>query len=169
VASSYAGRRWSLPASIVSFGLVALLSFPVARDIGLIRGHTGVQAAAPEFAPGLVSALSVYLRDHQGNARYEFAASAPSIAASLIIKDVRPILLLTTVDGRPLVTLARLRAAIAAREVSYVVMHGRCPHPPFHLLAACSAAARWVEANGRDVTAEIGYPTVKAGVLFRVG
>ncbi len=164
-----AGRRWSLAGSIVVFSLVALLSFPVARDIGLIRGHTGVQAAAPEFAPGLVSALSVYLRDHQTRARYEFAATAPSIAAPLIIKDVRPILLLTTVDARPLVTLAGLRAAIAAHEVSYVVMHGHCPHPPFHLLAACSAAARWVEANGRDVTASIGYPALRTGVLFRVG
>ena len=76
-AGATAGRRWSLAASIVVFSLVALLSFPVARDIGLIRGHTGVQAAAPEFAPGLVSALSVYLRDHQATARYEFAAIGP--------------------------------------------------------------------------------------------
>jgi 4-amino-4-deoxy-L-arabinose transferase-like glycosyltransferase len=163
------GRRWSRSASVVVFSVVAVLAFPLARDVGLIRDHSGVQAASPEFAPRLATDLSAYLRAHQGTARYEFAATAPSIAAPLIIKDERPILLLTTVDARPLVTLAGLRAAIAAHAVSYVVMHGRCPHPPYHLLAACSAAAEWVQANGQDVTAQLGDRSTKAGVLFRVG
>jgi 4-amino-4-deoxy-L-arabinose transferase-like glycosyltransferase len=162
-------RSWSRPSMVVIFSLVAVLAFPLARDISLIRDHSGVQAASPEFAPRLASELSTYLRDHQGTARYEFAATAPSIAAPLIVKDPRPILLLTTVDAQPLVTLAGLRAAIAVHAVSYVVMHGRCPHPPYHLLAACSAAAEWVQANGQDVTAQLGDRSTKAGVLFRVG
>jgi 4-amino-4-deoxy-L-arabinose transferase-like glycosyltransferase len=166
---SPAGRSWSRPAAVTVFSLVAVLAFPLARDVGLIRDHSGVQAASPEFAPRLASELSTYLREHQGTARYEFAATAPSIAAPLIIKDPRPILLLTTVDARPLVTLAGLRAAIAGHAVSYVVMHGRCPHPPYHLLAACSAAAEWVQANGQDVTAQLGDRSTRAGVLFRVG
>lgn len=166
---SLAGRSWSRPAAVTVFSLVAVLAFPLARDVGLIRDHSGVQAASPEFAPRLASELSAYLREHQGAARYEFAATAPSIAAPLIIKDPRPILLLTTVDARPLVTLAGLQAAIAGHAVSYVVMHGRCPHPPYHLLAACSAAAEWVQANGQDVTAQLGDRSTKAGVLFRVG
>jgi 4-amino-4-deoxy-L-arabinose transferase-like glycosyltransferase len=163
------GSRWSRPLVIAGFSLAVVLAFPLARDVNLVRDHSGVQAASPEFAPRLASALAVYLRAHQDGARYEFAATAPSIAAPLIVKDHRPILLLTTVDARPLVTLAGLRAAIAARQVSYVVMHGRCPRPPYHVLPACSAAAKWVEANGSDVTAALGDPATTSGVLFRVG
>jgi 4-amino-4-deoxy-L-arabinose transferase-like glycosyltransferase len=167
--NSPASRRWSRPAWVVAFSLVALLSFPVARDVSLIRDHSGVQAASPEFPARLVKPLSAYLQAHQGTNRYEFAATAPSIAAPLIVRHPAPILLLTTVDARPLVTLTALQAAIAAHAVSYVVMHGRCPHPPYHLLPACSAAAKWVQANGRDVTAELGDPATTSGVLFRVG
>ncbi|HWH10997.1 MAG TPA: glycosyltransferase family 39 protein [Solirubrobacteraceae bacterium] len=163
------GRRWSQPAIVVIFSVTGLLAFPVARDISLIRDHSGVQAVSPEFAPRLANALATYLRDHQGTARYEFAATAPSIAAPLIIRDPRPILLLTTVNAQPLVTLTQLEAAVAAHTVSYVVMHGRCPHPPYHILPACSAAAAWVRANGRDVTAQLGDPATKTGVLFQVG
>jgi hypothetical protein len=143
------------------------MSFPLGRDIQLIRDHSGVQAASPQLNASLVAALSSYLRAHQGKARYEFAASAPSLASPLVVRDGRPILLLTTVDARPLVTLARLRSRIDAGEVSYVVMRGRCPRPPYHVLPACSAAVRWVQAHGTDVTRDLQVAT-GAGLLYRV-
>jgi hypothetical protein len=149
--------------------MVALLAMPIARDIDLARDHTAVAPAAPEFIPRLAASLSDYLSAHRAGTRYAFAATAPNVAAPLIAREPQPILLLTTVDARPLVTLDRLRAAIAAREVSYVVVGGTCPGQPDAGLPACSAAAIWVRANGHDVTAELGDPAVRTGVLFRVG
>jgi hypothetical protein len=75
--------------------------------------------------------------------------------------------LLTTVDARPLVTLADLRSKIARGQVSYVLTHGRCPHPPYHLLPACSAAVRWVQTHGTDVTGAL-HVSPTTGLLYRV-
>jgi 4-amino-4-deoxy-L-arabinose transferase-like glycosyltransferase len=159
--------RWWGPTAVALAVVAALLAFPLARDAQLIRGHSGVEAASPELKAPLVAALSSYLRAHQGRAPYEFAASAPSLASPLVVRDARPILLLTTVDARPLVTLAGLRARIDAGQVSYVLMRGRCPHPPYHVLPACSAAVRWVQAHGTDVTRDL-HVASKAGLLYRV-
>ncbi|MEA2266398.1 MAG: hypothetical protein QOE27_1981 [Solirubrobacteraceae bacterium] len=158
---------WSNP-SVVTLGVVAsVLGFPLARDVRLIRDHSGVQAASPQLKAPVVAGLSRYLVAHQGRARYEFAASAPSLAAPVVVRDARPILLLTTVDARPLVTLGELRSRIRAGAVSYVLMRGRCPHPPYHVLPACSAAVRWVQAHGTDVTGKLRVAT-PSGLLYQV-
>ncbi len=159
---------WAQPEAIGLAVVGAVLAFPLARDIRLIRDHSGVQAASPQLKAPVVAALSRYLTAHQGRARYELAASAPSFASPLIVRDGRPVLLLTTVNARPLVTLAQLRARIGAGQVSYVLMRGRCPHPPYHLLPQCSAAVKWVQAHGRDVTGELHLTPVATGLLYRV-
>jgi 4-amino-4-deoxy-L-arabinose transferase-like glycosyltransferase len=167
VAAAVVALRSSTP-TVVALGVVAsVLGFPIARDIQLIRDHSGVQAASPALKAPVVAALSTYLRAHQNGARYELAASAPSLAAPLVIRDARPILLLTTVDARPLVTLAELQSRIARGQVSYVLTHGRCPHPPYRLLPACSAAVRWVQTHGTDVTGDL-HVTPATGLLYRV-
>ena len=169
VAEKRSGGRpaWSAPDTLAAMALAALLAFPLARDARIIREHSGVQAATPELRPTLVVALSDYLRAHQGSARYEVAASAPSVVAQLVVRDARPILLLTTLNARALVTLPALRRAIDAGEVHYVLTRGRCPIPPYHLLPACSAAVRWAMANGVDVTARLGVAE-QSGLLFDV-
>ncbi|MGI8557360.1 MAG: glycosyltransferase family 39 protein [Solirubrobacteraceae bacterium] len=160
-----AATRW--PVHALSVGaLVSLLAFPLARDVRLIRDHSGVQAASPLVKGKLVAALSTFLRAHQGSAKFEFAASAPSLASPLLVRDVRPILLLTTVDGRPLESLSRLRADAAAGKVSYVITRGRCPHPPYRLLPACAEAVKWVVAHAEDVTAQLGVPGTSTGLLY---
>jgi 4-amino-4-deoxy-L-arabinose transferase-like glycosyltransferase len=160
--------RWSGPGVLTVAVVGSVLCFPLARDVSLIRDHSGVQAASPQLKAPVVAALSRYLGAHRGGARYEFAASAPSFAAPLIVRDARPILLLTTVDARPLVTLTQLRSRIGAGQVSYVLMRGRCPHPPYHILPACSAAVRWVQAHGTDVTGDLGLQPAATGLLFHV-
>ncbi len=162
-----ASGPWTGPTVLTLAVAASVLGFPLARDVQLIRDHSGVQAASPALKTRVVAALSSYLRAHQGAARYELAASAPSLAAPIVIKDARPILLLTTVDARPLVTLADLRSKIARGQVSYVLTHGRCPHPPYHLLPACSAAVRWVQAHGTDVTGAL-HVSPATGLLYRV-
>ncbi|MGI8803698.1 MAG: glycosyltransferase family 39 protein [Solirubrobacteraceae bacterium] len=159
---------WAAPPVVGTLVVLSVLGFPLARDVRLVRDHSGVQAASPELKAPLVAALSGYLRGHQGTAAYEFAASAPSLAAPLLVRDARPVLLLTTVNARPLVTLPELRARIAAGAVSYVLMRGRCPHPPYHVLPACSAAVLWVQAHGTDVTADLHARPAATGLLYRV-
>jgi 4-amino-4-deoxy-L-arabinose transferase-like glycosyltransferase len=159
---------WCPPTLLAGSALAAVLAFPLARDVRLIRDHSGVQAASPLLRPNVVAALSSYLRAHDGRARYEVAASAPTIVDQLVVRDARPVLLLTTIDARPLVTLAKLRRDATTAQVSYVLIHGRCPTRPYHLLPACSTAARWVAAHSRDVTAQLGLPGYRSGLLYRL-
>ncbi len=160
--------RGSAPELVALAVVASVMSFPLARDLSLIRDHSGVQAASPQLKAPVVAAVSRYLAAHQGRARYELAASAPSLAAPLVVRDARPILLLTTVDARPLITLPVLRARIGAGEVGYVLMRGRCPHPPYHILPACSAAVRWVQAHGTDVSGQLGLRPAATGLLYHV-
>jgi 4-amino-4-deoxy-L-arabinose transferase-like glycosyltransferase len=157
---------WCGEGFVLCGALAALLAFPLARDVRIVREHSGVQAASPLLRPAEVAALSSYLRAHQAGARYEVAAAAPSAVSQLIVRDGHPVLLLTTLDGRPLVTLAQLQREAAAGRVGYVLVHGRCPAHPYHVLPACSAAVRWVAAHGRDVTAQLGLPGETSGLLY---
>jgi 4-amino-4-deoxy-L-arabinose transferase-like glycosyltransferase len=159
--------RWWLTAAATVGALAAVLVLPAARDLQLIRNHSGDAAAAPQLRSGLVVALSRYLRSHRGGARYELAASAPSLAAQLIMRDAQPVTLLTSYEARPLVTLGELRRRISSGQVRYVLTSGRCPVPPYHLLPQCSAAVEWVQAHGRDVTAGL-HAAITAGLLYDV-
>jgi 4-amino-4-deoxy-L-arabinose transferase-like glycosyltransferase len=159
---------WWTSAVLTTGTVVAVFAFPLARDVRLVRDHSSDEAAAPLFSPALTARLVRYLRAHRQGARYEFAAAAPTVAAPLIIRDPRPILLLTTNLARPLVTLTRLQAAIAAGQVRYVLTRGTCPRPHNRQLPACSAAVEWVRIHGIDVTAQLGGQ-VRSGVLYQVG
>jgi 4-amino-4-deoxy-L-arabinose transferase-like glycosyltransferase len=157
--------RWWLTAAATLGSLAAVLALPAGRDLQLIRNSSGDAAASPQLRSSLVVALSRYLRAHQDGARYEVAASAPSLVAQLIVHDARPVTLLTTYEARPLVGLAALQARIRAGDVRYVLASGRCPVPPYRLLPQCSAAVTWVRAHGRDVTAELHMP-ITQGLLY---
>ena len=90
-------------------------------------------------------------------------ASAPSKAAQLIARDGRPVLVLASVDGRPLVTPRGLAAAVAAGHVRYVLLGDRCVRAPS---AACTPVARWARAHGDDVSAAAGQPV--PGFVYRL-
>jgi hypothetical protein len=144
-----------------------VLALPAGRDMQIVRTSSGDAAASPQLRSSLVVALSRYLRAHQGAARYEVAASAPSLAAQLIVHDARPVTLLTSYEGRPLISLAQLKRRIIAGDVRYVLASGRCPIPPYKLLPQCSRAVRWVRANGQDVTGGL-HVALKQGLLYSV-
>lgn len=160
---------WWWTSGVLTLGAAAtVFAYPLARDVRLIRDHFSDEAPASLFSPSTITHLSRYLRAHQQGARYEFAAAAPTIAAPLITRDVRPILLLTTNEARPLVTLGRLQADIASGQVRFVLTRGTCPHPRNRKLPACSAAVRWVQAHGTDVTGQLGI-SQSSGVLYAFG
>jgi 4-amino-4-deoxy-L-arabinose transferase-like glycosyltransferase len=159
-------RRSYRAATLVAvLGLVVFV-VPLARDARLIHAHASDQALAPAFKAPLVSRVSAYLRAHQGAAHYEFAAAAPTLAAPVIVRDVRPILLLEGFNARTLVTIAQLRHYVDSGQVRYVLSRGFCPRPPNSQLPACSPLIAWVRAHGVDVTPQLHDPTQRAGLLY---
>jgi 4-amino-4-deoxy-L-arabinose transferase-like glycosyltransferase len=152
-------------ASLLLAGVLALVMLN--DDVRIIRHDSGVQASEVVVAPALTSALSRFLIGHQDGARYEAAFSAPTLAAPQIVADGRPILLLTSLNAQPLVTLAQLRADAARGAVRYVFTEGICPGARYRTLPACSVADEWVRRNATDVTAKLGLAQ-KRGLLYQL-
>jgi hypothetical protein len=159
---------WWGAGSATALAAVAVLTFPLARSVGVIRTHASDEALSPSLHAALVSRLSAFLRAHQDGARYELAASAPTLAAPMIVRDARPVLLLEGVNARALLTIGRLQDEVRRGEVRYVLTHGRCPRQPNHELPACSPIVEWVRAHGVDVTAQLAYPGERAGLLYEL-
>ncbi len=157
--------RWYLPLCTTIGMLGAILTLPAVRDVLLIRDHSHSQAAEVTLGPSIVNPISRFLLAHAGSTRFEVAATASTIVAPLIVLDHKPVLLLTTVNSRPLVTLAQLQREHAAGRVRYVLNHGGCT-PPVTLRPACSQAMKWVRANARDITAQTGLPAKDTGLLY---
>jgi hypothetical protein len=76
-------------------------------------------------------------------------------AAPLIIRDARPVLMLTSLYGRPLLDGARLRRLVAGGQVRYALLAA----------AGHSDAVRWARAHARDVSAAARQPR---GTLYRL-
>jgi len=65
-----------------------------------------------------------------------------------------------------LVSVARLAALVADGSVRYALLGGGCgPHTP-RRLEACSGAAFWIRAHGRDVSLDAGLHRPK--LLWRL-
>ena len=164
--SSTVAERLEEPrtAATLVLTIVALLALPLSVDVRAIKegigdaGHVGALPRQERLT------LSSYLRAHQGTARYELAAQSATEIGSLIVEDVRPVLILTTYSGRVFTSVPRLRRLIADDAVRYAVLDPSCSrhHAPGD--AACSAPARWVRAHGVDVSRRAGLE--RAGVLW---
>jgi 4-amino-4-deoxy-L-arabinose transferase-like glycosyltransferase len=156
--------RW-YRAELVTLGvLAALIAFPVVRDVLLIRDRSSDEAAEVSLSSTIIDPIARFLASHQGRARYEVAVTAPTLVAPIIVSQARPVLLLTTVDARPFVSLAALRRDAAEGKVRYVLNHGGCI--PYSVRPACSAAMIWVRAHARDVTALTGLPASDTGYVY---
>ncbi len=165
------GRAWPrwYRSLWVTLGMLgAILALPAVRDVLLIRDHSGDQAAEVPLGASIVNPISRYLLSHQGGTRDEVAATASTIAAPFIVLGAKPVLLLTTVNARPLVTLPQLRRAHADGEVRYVVTEAGCKKVVASH-AACSQAMRWVRKHARDITAQTGLPPKDTGLLYDLG
>jgi 4-amino-4-deoxy-L-arabinose transferase-like glycosyltransferase len=156
--------RWYLPLFTTLGALGAIQAMPAVRDVLLIKDHSGDQAAEVTLASSIVDPVSRFLLSHEHGMRYEAAFSASTIAAPFIVLGAKPVLLLTTVSARPLVTLSQLRQELALGRVRYVFTESRCTvivptHP------ACSPTMQWVRRHARDVTAQAGLPK-DAGLVY---
>jgi 4-amino-4-deoxy-L-arabinose transferase-like glycosyltransferase len=148
--------RTLLSAGTLTMALVAVLAIPVSTDVTLIENNVsdaGYVGALPAEEQRLVSA---YLRAHQGSARYEMAAESATQIGSLLVQDARPVVILTTYEARVFTSVAKLQRLIAQGAVRYAFLNSYCGHEVSMVNAACAAPAKWIRANGTDVSQQAG-------------
>jgi 4-amino-4-deoxy-L-arabinose transferase-like glycosyltransferase len=159
-------RAAMAPAGVLVLTLCAALSISVGTDITAIKNHVtdaGYVGALPVEEQRL---LSNYLRAHQGTARYEVAAQSATQIGGLIVKDGRPIVILTSYSARVFTGVEKLKRLIAAGEVRYAFLNSPCPHSQAAKNPACSPPAQWIRAHATDVSRQAGLDRGK--VLWRL-
>jgi 4-amino-4-deoxy-L-arabinose transferase-like glycosyltransferase len=165
-ALSAAARSLLAPGAVLALSLVAMLAISVQTDIRAIKDHV-TDAGEVGVLPGdVLNPLSSYLRAHQGTARYEVAAQSATQIGALIVKDARPVVVLTSYAAKVFTTVDQLKRKIAAGEVRYAFLNAPCPHLISPKNPACSEPAKWIRAHGTDVSRKAGLPHGK--VLWRL-
>jgi hypothetical protein len=117
------------------------------------------------LAPAQLERLSAYLRAHQGTSHYETAYDAATKMGALVVRDGRPVLPLTTVEGRLLTPTARLRRLAAEGKVRYAFLPSPCVAGGGATDADCSPPAVWIRSHATDVSREAG---LRPGTLWRL-
>lgn len=149
----------------VAVALTALLALPLLASVQAAETNASDAGKVGALPAGEQRALSAYLLSHRGRARYEVAAGSATAVASLIVQDQRPMLMLTTYQGRPLTSVAALERAIAHGEVRYALLDSLCGRRSPPTDAGCAPVARWIAAHARDVSRQAG---VRPGLLWRL-
>jgi 4-amino-4-deoxy-L-arabinose transferase-like glycosyltransferase len=149
-------RARVLPVGVLVMTMVAVLAIPVSTDARAIQNRVsdaGYVGALPGEEQRL---LSAYLLAHQDGARDEVAAESATGVGSLIVKDARPIVVLTSYGSRVFTTVPELERLIAEGKVRYAFLNSDCGPHDSSATAACSAPAKWVRAHGTDVSRRAG-------------
>jgi 4-amino-4-deoxy-L-arabinose transferase-like glycosyltransferase len=159
-------REQRLSAAVLALALLCLLTIPLWSSLRGVRENVSDTNRLGVLHSGELQPLSAYLRAHQGSAYYEAAFDSGTKMGELVVRDARPILVLSTLNGRVFTPVARLRALAAGGSVRYAFIGGSCgPHsPPSN--PDCAAPARWVQAHGVDVSRRAGLP--RSGILWRL-
>jgi 4-amino-4-deoxy-L-arabinose transferase-like glycosyltransferase len=152
-------------AVVLALALVCLLAIPLWASLRAVRENVSDTNRLGVLRPGELEPLSAYLRAHQGAAYYEAAFDSGTKMGSLVMRDARPILVLTTLNARVFTPVSRLRALANAGKVRYAFLGTVCgPHSP-RTNSDCSAPAQWVRAHGTDVSRQAG---VREGTLWQL-
>jgi hypothetical protein len=165
LAAADARRRAIVVTAATALILVAALAVPAATSLRLVRAGAGDSAAAGRMRAATLHPLRAYLRRHQGGARYEVAGASILKSASLIIRDARPVLVLTGPGGRTLVGRRELMRRVRAGQVRYALIgHVKCTRQGRG--AGCAPVVRWIRSHAADVSLRAGLP--HRGVLYRL-
>ena len=143
---------------------LAVLAVPAAGAVTVAGQHRSDAGLPSRMTAGEVSRLSAFLVGHQGGARFEVASPTVVRAAPLIVHDGRPVLMLTSLDGRPLLSAGRLAGLVSGGQVRYALLgRGACATSAGR---PCAPAVEWAMRHARDVSASAGLP---AGTLYALG
>ncbi len=145
------GRTWALVLALAS-----LLAVPAWASVRAIEHHTTDTNQLGLLPPEQLTALSAFLRSHQGSAHYEAAYDSATKLGALVVRDQRPLVVLNSINSQVVTPLSRLRALAAAAAVRYVVLSAPCSPRSSPSNPDCSLAARWVVAHGKNVSAAAG-------------
>ncbi len=150
-------RRAMSAATVVTLTAVLLagmLAWPLITSLEMVRTGAYDSQTLGSMPAAQVNSLRRYLGAHQSAVRYELASSRATIAAPLIVRDARPVLMLTTWRGRPLVSAADLVAKVRAGQVRHLLLDERgCSSKD---APSCTPAVRWALAHSTDVSAAAG-------------
>jgi 4-amino-4-deoxy-L-arabinose transferase-like glycosyltransferase len=142
------------PGVVLALSLIAMLALSVNTDLRAINDHV-TDAGEVGALPGEeLEPLSKYLRANQRGARYEVAAQSATQIGALIVRDGRPVVVLTSYGARVFTTTDQLKRLIAKGEVRYAFLNSPCPHHISPNNPACSPPAKWIRAHGTDVSHE---------------
>ncbi len=145
-----------LGTAVLALTLVAVLAIPIAVDARAIRDRVS-DAGYVGALPGEEQRhLSAYLLAHEDGARDEVAAESATGIGSLIVKDARPIVVLTSYGARVFTSVPKLKLLIARGDVRYAFLSSNCGHHALASDAACSEPAQWIRAHGTDVSKQAG-------------
>jgi 4-amino-4-deoxy-L-arabinose transferase-like glycosyltransferase len=159
-------RDWraSTATAATAVSLAAILALPLAGSVGIATTGRWNGQTLGAMPAAQVESLHRYLAAHQRGVRYEMASSRTTIAAPLIVRDKRPVLMLTSWFGKPLASAADLAAKVRSGQVRHLLLDETgCGAAR---AASCSAAARWATAHGTDVSRAAGLG--KGLVLLRL-
>ena len=148
----------------LALALVCLLAIPLSASLRGVRENVSDTNRLGALHAGELQPLSAYLRAHQGSAYYEAAFDSGTKMGELVVRDSRPILVLSTLEGKVFTSVAHLRALIAAGAVRYAFLDTLCgpQSPPTD--ADCTAPARWIQAHATDVSQQAHMP--RRGMLW---
>jgi 4-amino-4-deoxy-L-arabinose transferase-like glycosyltransferase len=152
VVSPSRARAGAAPA-LAACALVAALAVPTASAVRIAQNHNS-DAGLTITIPGL-DRLSAFLIRHQGTSPYEVTSASVMRASPLIVRDARPVLMLTSYNSRPLLTPAQLARLVRAGQARYLLTGGGGGAP----------VVRWARAHSRDVSAAAGLPK---GTLYKL-
>jgi 4-amino-4-deoxy-L-arabinose transferase-like glycosyltransferase len=149
--------RRAFTVAVPTLAAVACLALPAAISIALVRTHASDAGRLAVIPPAQATKLKGFLNTQPPATRYALAVYDPSRAATLIVDGLRPILPLSSWEGRPLVGLRELRTRVAADQVRYVLTDSAsCSTAAAKRRAGCLPAVRWARRHGRDVSAAAG-------------
>ncbi|MEA2323240.1 MAG: hypothetical protein QOD81_3090 [Solirubrobacteraceae bacterium] len=156
-----ATRAWpQRTTALAVLGVVAVLAVPASTAVKVAGQHHSGAGVPLKTSPTRLAALSRFLIARQGQARYEVASPNVVRAAPLIIRDARPVLMLTSLYGRPLLDAAHLQRLVATGQVRYALL-GRAACSS----SGCASAIRWARAHSRDVSVAAHQPR---GTVYRL-
>jgi hypothetical protein len=140
----------------VACALVAALALPAAGALAVARAHRSDAGLPSRLPPTTIAHLSRFLTAHQDDAAYELASPTVFRAAPIIVHDARPVLMLTSIKGRSLISAQRLARLVAAHRVRYALLgRSACATAP---PGRCAPAVRWALHHARDVGAAADVP-----------
>ncbi|HXM86492.1 MAG TPA: glycosyltransferase family 39 protein [Solirubrobacteraceae bacterium] len=157
-------RTLLAPPAVLALTLCAPLSISLGTDFAAIDDHISDAGYVGALPSEELNVASRYLLAHQGSARYEVAAQSATQIGSLIVKDARPIVILTTYNARVFTSVTKLKRLIAAGELRYAFLNTSCPRRPLPTDPGCSAPAKWIRAHAHDVSREAGLK--RGGVVW---